>query len=178
MKKAVSCIIFSIVITNLAWAETGPTEQDYQNFDQMRAKLVRMRHEMDKFMKDVIGPYADAGKGGAGIFGQDVRLDVTESDREVTVKADLPGMTKDKINITLEKNKLLKISGSRETFEEKTSQGIVRQERMSGSFERVLELPAECEGKNIKATYKEGVLEIVLQKKKNVKEDTIKVSVQ
>jgi len=159
-------------------AETPPTEQDYQNLDQMRVKLMRMRREMDKFMKDVVGPYGDMDKGDMGAFGQDVRVDITQSDKDVVVRADLPGMSKDKISITLEKNKLLKLSGSREVFIEQSGQGVVRQERMSGRFERVLELPVECESKGIKATYAEGVLEINLPKKKNVKEDTIKVNVQ
>lgn len=178
MKKILLGVVFSFLMMGGAWAENPPTEQDYQNLDQMRVKLMRMRQEMDKFMKDVVGPYGDIDKSGMGMFGQDVRVDITENDKDVIVKADLPGMHKDKINITLEKNKLLKLSGAREVFTEKTSQGVVRQERMSGRFERVLELPAECESNGIAATYKEGVLEIVLPKKKNVKEDTIKVNVQ
>ena len=178
MKKVLISAVFLIFIVGIAGAETPPAEQEYQDLDQMRVKLIRMRREMDRFMKDVVGPYGDMDKSGVSMYGQDVRVDVTEDGNSVIVKADLPGMSKDKISIILEKNKLLKLSGSRETMTEKAGQGFIRQERMSGHFERVLELPAECESKGIKAIYNEGVLEVVLPKKKNVKEDTIKVNVQ
>ncbi len=178
MKRLITGIIFSAVLVGSAWALSAPTEEDYQNLGQTREKLIRMRREMDKFMKDLVGPYADMDKKGMDIFGQEVRVDVAENDKDVVVKADLPGMSKDQIDITLEKNRLLKISGSREIMAKQESPGVVKQERMSGRFERSLELPAECESQGIKATYKEGVLEIVLPKKKNVKDETIKVSVQ
>jgi HSP20 family protein len=179
MKKILSGIFAVIILAGSAWADTGPTEQDYKSLDQMRVKLIRMRREMDRFVKDVVGPYAaDMDKGGMDIFGGDVRVDVTENDKDVVVKADLPGMSKDKIDITLEKNRILKISGSREIETKKESPGVVRQERMSGRFERLFELPAECENSGIKATYKEGVLEIVLPKKESAKEDVIKVGIQ
>jgi HSP20 family protein len=144
----------------------------------MREKIVRMRREMDKFMKDIAGPSADMDKGGMGAFGADVRVDITENDKDVVVKADLPGMSKDQINITLANNRILTISGLREVMTKQTSPGVVRQERMSGRFERSVELPAECENSGIKAAYKEGVLEITLPKKKNAKDDTIKVTVR
>ena len=178
MKKILMSVLFSIVFIGSTYAVSMPTEQDYQNLDQTREKLLRMRREMDRFMKDLIAPYAETDKSGIGIFAQDVRVDVTENDKEVVVKADLPGMTKDKIDILLKNSKILKISGSREIETRQESPGIVKQERMSGRFERTLELPAECQNQGIKATYKDGVLEIVLPKKKNGKEEAIKVNVQ
>ncbi len=178
MKILINAIFVLAIASGIARADMEPTEQDYQSLDQMRVKLMRMQREMNKFMRDLAAPYADMDKTGMSAFAQDVRVDVTETDKNVIVRADLPGMSKDRINITLEKNRLLKIAGTREVLKEEKGAGIVRQERMSGSFERVLELPAECDSKNISATYKEGVLEIVLPKKKDAKTDTIKVNVQ
>lgn len=178
MKKILIGLLFSVLVVSSVWAIATPTDEDYQNLDQMREKLVRMRREMDRFMRDIVGPYADMDKNNMGTFGQNVRVDVAQNDNEVIVKADLPGMSKDKIDITLEKNRMLKISGSREVETKQESPGIVKQERMSGHFERSLELPAECQNQGIRATYKEGVLEIVLLKKKNAKEETIKVNIQ
>lgn len=178
MRKFIISIIFLTAIAGTAWAVAVPTEDDYQNLDRTREKLIRMRREMDKFMRDLVGPYADMDKKGMDIFGQEVRVDVTQNDKDIIVKADLPGMSKDRINITLEANKLLTISGSREVETRQESPGVIKQERSSGRFERSLELPSECESQGIKATYKEGVLEIVLPKKKGVKEEKIKVNVQ
>jgi len=178
MKRLLAAILFLAVFAGSGYAVSMPTEEDYQNLDQLRAKLVRMRKEIDKFMKDIVGPYSDMDKTGAGIFGQDVRVDVTENDNNIIVRADLPGMSKDKIDITLANDRVLTIAGSREVITQKNSPGVVRQERMSGQFERVLQLPNDCESQGIKAMYNEGVLEIVLPKKKNVKEEKIKVNIQ
>lgn len=177
MKKTIIAFLMCTVIAVTAHAETGPTDQDYQNLDELRTKLVRMKREMDKFMKDVVATYPDQTIGG-DIFGQDVRVDVSQTDKDIVVKADLPGMDKDKIDITLQNNKILKIAGSREVTKSQTASGVVTQERMSGHFERILELPAECLSAGIKATYKNGVLEIVIPKKKPSKEEAVKISVQ
>ncbi|MFA5143171.1 MAG: Hsp20/alpha crystallin family protein [Candidatus Omnitrophota bacterium] len=137
-----------------------------------------MKKEMDRFMKDIIGSYADIGGANTAVFGQDVRVDIAQDAGNVIVKADLPGMSKDKIDITLQNNRMLTIAGSRAVMMEQTGPGVIRQERSSGHFTRTLELPAECENSGIKATYAEGVLQIVLPKKKGAKEEAVKVSVQ
>lgn len=178
MKRLLAAILLLALFAGASLADNMPTDKDYQNLDQLRAKLVRMRKEMDRFMKDIVGPYADMDKAGVGVFGQDVRVDVAENDKDIVVKADLPGMAKDKIDITLTNDRILTIAGSREVVTQKNSPGVVRQERMSGRFERALQLPADCESQGIKATYNEGVLEITLPKKKGAKEEKIKVNVQ
>jgi HSP20 family protein len=175
MKRLLVAVLFIVLSVSQAWA--AQDEDDYRDLDQLRARLIRMQREMNSFMKELASPYMENGRG-AGVFGQDVRVDITSNDKEVIVKADLPGMDKDKIDVVLEKNRILKISGSREMEMKQEAPGVVRQERMSGHFERTLELPSDCESNGIKATYKEGVLEIVLPKKVTAKEDMIKVNVQ
>lgn len=178
MKKITLVFLLSILLAGMAYAETSPTEEDYRNLDELRAKLVRMRKEMDRFMKDIMTTYPETGKPFMEEFGQDVKVDISQTDRDVIVKADLPGMDKDKINITLENNKILKIAGAREIMKSQTAHGVVKQERMQGRFERVLELPTECMNEGIKAAYKNGVLEIVIPKKEKTKEEAIKINVQ
>ena len=178
MKKMMVAILFCLLTASMLYAEDRPTEEDYKNLDELRAKLVRMRREMDRFMKDIVGTYPETGKPFMEEFGQDVKVDVTQTDKDVVVKADLPGMDKDKIDITLENNKILKIAGTREVLKSQTAPGIVKQERMQGKFERTLELPTECMSEGIKASYKNGVLEIVIPKKAKTKEEMIKINVQ
>ncbi|MDD5135922.1 MAG: Hsp20/alpha crystallin family protein [Candidatus Omnitrophica bacterium] len=179
MKRSFIYIILSILAAGMVYAQGGAqVDDDYQNLDQTRERIVRMKKEMDKLMKEIVGPYADVGKTGSGIFGQDVRVDVVDNPKDIVVKADLPGMSKDKIDITLQNNKMLTIAGARDVMTRQESPGVVKQERMSGRFTRTIELPAECENSGIKATYEEGVLQIVLPKKKGVQEEAIKVNVQ
>lgn len=178
MKKMLISIALLIVMTGSVFPETGPTEQDYKNLDELRVKLMRMRKEMDKFMKDIISTYPDQAMNAVDVFGTDVKVDVAETDKDVIVKADLPGMDKDKIEVTLLNNKILKIGGSREMAKKEQAPGMYRQERMSGKFERVLELPVECLNEGIRAAYKNGVLEVDIPKKKPGKEEAVKINVQ
>jgi len=178
MKKGAIIAIFLLFIAGTACAATGPTEEDYKNLEQLRGKLVRMKREMDSFIKDIVATYPDQQGAMLDNLGQDVKVDVTETDKFVIVRADLPGMSKDKINVTLDNNKLLKISGKREIMKSQTSPGVVRKERMEGEFARVLELPTECMSEGIAATYKDGVLELVIPKKEKTKTETVKIKVQ
>ncbi len=93
------------------------------------------------------------------------KVDVHEDDKAVYVKAELPGIDEKDLNITLKEN-VLTISGEKK--EEKT-EGDKRKsywycERSFGSFTRTLALPDGIKRDDVNATYKNGVLEIVLQK--------------
>jgi HSP20 family protein len=178
MKNILAGFLFIALAVSSAAAEQYPTDQDYKNLDEVRGKLVRMKREMDKFVKEIASTYPAQGAGASGVFGQDVKVDMSQTDKDIIVKADLPGMDKDKIDIVLENSKLLKISGSREITKKTESPGIVTQERMSGRFERVLELPAECKNEGISAAYKNGVLDIVIPKKAAAKPEEVKIKIQ
>ena len=81
-------------------------------------------------------------------------------------------------HITLENNKVLKIAGTREIEKTQTKPGTIRQERAYGRFERVLELPSEGTNEGIQANYKNGVLELIIPKKKELKEERVKIKLQ
>ncbi len=106
------------------------------------------------------------------------RLDVVEHDNEFVLQAEMPGIKKDDIEITLE-NGVLTISGeSRSEKEEREGERVIRQERRYGKYVRSLRLGKEIDEKNVKASYKDGILELVLPKSEEVKPKKISVSVQ
>ncbi len=177
MKKGILAIVLVTLTLGTAYAVTDLTDEDYEYLDNLHNKLVRMKRHMDRLMKDVITAYPSGGEGILKDLGEDVRVDISQDDNNVIVKADLPGMEKDKIDITLEKNNILRIAGSRETAKRETAPGVVRQERTFGKFSRTVELPCEVISDGIRAAYKDGVLEVVIPKKKNVKEEKIKINV-
>jgi HSP20 family protein len=153
--------------------------QDEKNLEILSKRLIRMKKGMDKFVKDMTTVYSGAaGDAGTAPYGSDVKVDIVENDKDFIVTADLPGMDKDKIDVMLEGGKMLKISGMRSVEKKEEAPGMVRQERMEGRFERILELPGECKNEGISASYNNGVLEITIPKKEPVKKDTIKVKVQ
>lgn len=175
MKKIVLAALFCLFGAGIACADM-PTDKDYENLDELRVKIVRMKREMDKFMKDILSTYPPEST--LNTYGPDIKVDMAQTPTDVIIKADLPGMSKDKIEVTLENSMVLKIAGSREIVTKETAPGVVRQERMQGRFERVIQLPVECKNDGIQATYKDGVLEVVIPKKESAKETPVKVNVE
>ena len=93
-----------------------------------------------------------------------MKTDVTENDKEYDLKIDLPGLKKDNINIDYENN-ILTVSAtkSKEIKNADTKNHMIHSERSYGSFSRQYRLP-NIDRKNIKASYNDGVLNIVLPK--------------
>ncbi len=103
-------------------------------------------------------------------------VDVYEKDNEVVVKAEIPGMSKDDIEVSLA-NSTLTISGEKKKEEEIKDQDYYRCERSFGSFSRSIELPAPVKTEDAKASFVNGVLEIHLPKTAETKRKLITVEV-
>lgn len=179
MKKvALLAIVLFLCGASCAVAQTDMTAKEERELEELSKRMVRMKRAVDKFANELVSSFPDQGRPAAGVFGGNVRVDIVENEKDFVVTADLPGMDKDKIVVTLEGNRILKISGSREMSKTESGPNVVKQERMAGRFERALELPAECKGDGVEASYKNGVLEVIVPKKEPVKPATIKVNVQ
>ena len=101
-------------------------------------------------------------------------VDVIERDNEVVVKAELPGVDKKDIDISVTTNTVtIKGSTSHEEKEEKGN--YYRCEMSRGSYSRTLSLPADVDEEKTKAKFKDGILELTLPKLKKSKRHTIKV---
>lgn len=105
-------------------------------------------------------------------------LDVIERDNEFVVKAEMPGVKKDEIEVSLE-NGVLTIGAetSSETVE-KDGDRVIRQERSYGKYVRSLRIGKEINEAKIKASYKDGVLELILPKAEAAKPKKISVGVE
>ena len=104
-------------------------------------------------------------------------LDVAERDDAFLIAAELPGIKKDDISVTLE-NGVLTISAEMKTErEDKEGERVVRQERRYGKYVRSLRLGTQIDEKKISAHYKDGVLELTLPKAEEVKPKKITVDV-
>ena len=91
------------------------------------------------------------------------KLDVSETERELHVTAELPGVKEDDINVELTGD-TLRIHGVKQDEREEKEHRFHRVERSFGSFERVISIPADIDRQNVRATFKNGVLEISLPK--------------
>ena len=92
------------------------------------------------------------------------RVDVRETEEDIVVSAELPGMTKDDVQVTVE-NGVLTISGEKkQEREEKKEGGYHVTERCYGKFERAFALPRSVDQENVKAKFENGVLDVTLAK--------------
>ena len=90
-------------------------------------------------------------------------IDIREVDNGYVLRADLPGVQRDDVEITMDRN-VLTIRGKREVTETGDDGKVLRSERISGNFYRRLRLPATIEKDGISAKYENGVLEVMLPK--------------
>lgn len=101
-------------------------------------------------------------------------LDVYETKDDLVVRAELPGMSKDEIEITVEGNHLV-LRGERDLEHEVDEESYHRIERAYGAFRRALPLPATVDPDKVDATYRNGVLEIRLAKREEAKPRPVKI---
>lgn len=106
-------------------------------------------------------------------------VDLEETPAAYLVKCDIPGLDKDKINITT-RNNILTIQGVRETSSQNKDEqsGFYSMERSYGTFARSIPLPGPVNEGSIKADYKDGVLTVTLPKEKGAEVSTKKIPVQ
>jgi HSP20 family protein len=101
-------------------------------------------------------------------------VDVWETDNELVLSFDLPGIPEDKIAVELD-NDVLTVSGERERTEEQSGERFFRYERRFGSFSRSVSLPTGIGEDSIKADYKDGVLEVRVAKPEEPKPKRIQI---
>lgn len=106
--------------------------------------------------------------------GKPPKVDVIDRDTEVVVRAELPGVHKEDLEVSLSDNMLtIRAHSRRETTDEKGH--YHRREIATGELERSLRLPANVEGDKTKATFKDGVLELVAPKVAGAARQNIKI---
>lgn len=103
--------------------------------------------------------------------------DVIEHDNEYLVRAELPGVRKEDIDITVQDGVLTINAESKSAVEERQGGRLIRQERRYGKYVRSMRLGAQIDEGKVKANYRDGVLELRLPKAEEVKPKKISVDV-
>jgi HSP20 family protein len=126
-------------------------------------RLANWQDELDRLFESPLTGWAPA-------------LDVHENADNFIIRAELPGLKREDIGVSLQDGALV-ISGERKS--EKVEEGVEihRQERFYGKFQRALTLPTPVAADKVKAQYKDGVLTVTLPKTEEAKPRQIDVSV-
>lgn len=119
--------------------------------------LLSLQDEMNKLFESTMGPQA----GRTGLLGTSFMppIDVLRDKDNIVVRVDLPGMKKEDLEITLLNDSLF-IRGEKKAETDENKQNVHRRERFCGSFERVIDIPSPVDGEKIRASFRDGVLEI------------------
>jgi len=105
------------------------------------------------------------------------RIDIIDSDKDIQVSAELPGMDESDVEVILDK-RMLTLRGEKHAEREEHERGRMYVERACGSFERQIPLPSEVEEGKVEATFNQGVLSIVLPKSAEARNKTHKIKIQ
>lgn len=94
-----------------------------------------------------------------------IRLDVKEDEKAYAIHADLPGVARDDIHVTIDGNVVSISAEVKKTLERKEGEKLLRRERFVGRLSRAFALEHDVDEAGVTAKYQEGVLELSLPKK-------------
>jgi HSP20 family protein len=139
-------------------------QREANALDRTDASWNRMRSEIDRmferfFAAPWFGDLDPSGARGAWL----PAVDMTETESEITVRAELPGIDPKEIEVNLS-GRMLTVSGEKRESNEQRGENFHQIERRFGSFRRTIELPAEVDPDRVAADYKQGVLQVSLKK--------------
>jgi HSP20 family protein len=135
-----------------------------------------MQNEMNRLFNTFFdSPSTGANGGNAPLRRWIPAMDVVETADHFVLRADLPGISENDVNIELDDN-VLTISGQRRSEHESRNEGYYRVERASGSFSRSLTLPEGVDADGIQASFDSGVLEVKIPKPEQQKPRKVQIS--
>lgn len=138
------------------------------------SSLVALRHDMDRLFDTFIREPFSAVDWPFMHGRWSPAIDVAESENEVTVRAELPGIDPDKIEVTVTGNQLT-VSGTKTEVSEQHGKDFYHTESRSGSFRRSVPLPSSIDSNKTDAEFKNGVLIVRLEKSHDATHETIEV---
>jgi HSP20 family protein len=137
-------------------------------------ELAALQNEMGRWMNQIAGT-SPSGNGQSSTWLPAV--DVWETEKELVLSFDLPGIPEDRIAVELDEN-VLTVTGERERAHEHANERFYRFERRFGQFARSVTLPAGVKEEEIKAEYKDGVLDVRIPKPEEPKPKRIQIGSQ
>lgn len=133
--------------------------------------LTNLRDEINRLFEP---PFANLGRDYDFFDSWAPALDLFEDKENLVVRAELPGMKNEDIDVSVHQNTLT-ISGERKSEKRDEGSEVSRSERFLGRFQRSFTLPKTVESNKVKASYKDGVLTVTLPKTEEAKPKQIEI---
>ena len=163
---------FNNLLPSLWGRSSLPLKREEENpFSELQQEMNRL---FENFFKGFdVAPFEGINDG----FGKyNPSIDVKESEKEITVTAELPGMEEKDFELLMSDDSLT-IKGEKREEKEEKGKDYYRMERRYGSFNRVIALPEGIDTKNVDAKFKNGVLKVTLPKTEEAAKKVKKIAV-
>lgn len=128
----------------------------------------------DRFRREFFSPDFFRGESEGAFW---PKVEVKETEKNLLVNAELPGLNEKDINITLKDNSLI-IEGEKKQESKKEEKGYFSSEFSYGSFYRAIPLQADVDADNVTATYKDGILCVTLNKLEESKQKAKRIEIK
>ncbi len=140
----------------------------FRGFEKMNKRMGQIVDDMEKGYRVEYGSFAPT-------------IDIIEDEKTLRLFAELPGIPKEQVKITVNEDKVLMVKGEKKRCEEETDEckekSYIRAERSFGEFSRSFQLPENIDTASISAKHDNGVLHITLSKKEPVKPKEVEVNI-
>lgn len=140
--------------------------------------LVRMHRDMDRMFERLFKDFEFGPRWGVTAEGRVIpEMDVVETDKELEVTLDLPGLDEKDLDVNLTDG-VLAIKGEKETEKEEKGKEYIRTERRHGAYYRAFRLPVEVDESKVTAQFTKGVLTVHLPKTESAQKKAKKIEVK
>jgi HSP20 family protein len=136
--------------------------------------LLNCNHELENLFDDFFSPARTRGEGDQTLPAWVPDVDLMESKEGYTLRAELPGVAKEDVKVTLAEE-VLTVSGEKKFEKEVKNENFHRSERAYGKFSRSFRLPNPIDAEKIQAEYRDGVLTLTVPKAENAKPREIEI---
>ncbi len=157
------------------WGKNNVDVRHQDTNDPFRKLQNRMSKLFDDFWSDFeMSPYSGASSAAVKF---DPKVEVQDNEKDIVLKAELPGMTQEDIEVKLHDG-CISIKGEKKNESSKNENGMQYTERSYGSFYRSIPLPREVKEDEVSAEFKNGVLEVIMPKVEQDMENVRKIEVK
>lgn len=143
----------------------------FRDLDRFREDATALRGDADERSEDDFVPFFPA------LRMKMPTVDVSETEKDVVVEMETPGVDPKNIELSIEGNRL-SVRGRAEEKQEEKNKSYYRKEIRKDAFERSVALPSEVKAEEASASYKDGMLKVVIPKAEAVKPKRIEVRVK
>ena len=139
--------------------------EPFRGFESLTRRMNEFVGDIEKGVRFEVGDFSP-------------RVDISEDDKNIYLHAELPGIAKEDVKVSVNEERILTLKGEKKRIDKVEDKNFVRIERNYGSFARSFVLPENVNFESVEAQFTNGILEVVLPKIEPVKPKEVSVDIK